>query len=364
MRDSCTNLVFRTPVALSRSLLTVLLAATVFPASAAAAFPGANGDFIVSLNRCYDYDSYLAHVPLNGGEITPLGSTCDDHSQDPPPFFDHRSPQGSPDGHRVAAVQASNDESGFTSMAPDGSDKRLAPMPAGVDFPFFMSYAMAPAFAPDGDRFVFDDGTGGLWRARFSREDLSLIRGSIDCGRQGAHDDGRFSRPRWSPDGRLLAVQLSVPCRRDRPPVKSGLWLMRARDGKLVRRIAGARAVRYDWAPDGRRLVYSTLYQQREVEGGASGGNLYVVSRDGTRRRTLVHREDIAEWYPTWSPDGRWVAWVSLRFSAGDVGFDAKASIWRVRSTGRGRERVRGLPDPYVEEGGYHPPELTWLTAP
>ena len=142
-------------------------------------------------------------------------------------------------------------------------------------------------------------------------------------------------------------------------PPESGLWLIRARDGNPVRRVAGARALDPDWSPDGRRIVFRTVYGQRE-DGRTIGGPLRR-SRDGKRRRQLVHREDIAETTPSWSPNGRWIAWISLRFLGGDEPSAVIPSIWRVRAHGGRLRKTRQLPEPNLEPGPL--PSMPHLTG-
>lgn len=52
---------------------------------------------------------------------------------------------------------------------------------------------------------------------------------------------------------------------------------------------------------------------------------------------------------------------MSLDFSKGDVGFDVFPSLWSVRAKGGKPKRIKQLEKPYVEEGYFHAPELTWL---
>ena len=128
----------------------------------------------------------------------------------------------------------------------------------------------------------------------------------------------------------------------DRQGPQEGLWLMRARDGKLVRRIAGRRVSTVDWSPNGRRLVFATQSYQ------SLGGNLYVVSRDGTKRRTLMHRERIADTHPAWSPNGRRIAWISVS-SATAPATSASTSwraSWSIRPSGRGPRAHPTAPGP------------------
>ncbi len=63
-------------------------------------------------------------------------------------------------------------------------------------------------------------------------------------------------------------------------------------------------ATSFTWAPDGRRIAFESLRD--------GNSEIYVMTADGSRQRNLTRRaaEDI---HPLWSPDGRRIAFLSLR---------------------------------------------------
>ena len=200
---------------------------------------------------------------------------------------------------------------------------------------------------------------------------------------EGADDYvGAARRPEWAPDGSrvlysqpdgLFTIAAGEGDRRGLPgtdqrrlrarptrPRDRNNCVIDARSGQYLRRVVSGAAHEPDWSPDGRRIVYRTSFQQDEIRGGASGGNIWTVRRDGRDRRRLVHRKGMAEAQPVFSPDGRWIAWIGLGFGSGDVAYDVRATIMRMRVKGEKRHVVRRLPSPSVEEGDFHLPEPAW----
>ena len=324
--------------------------------NAAASFPGANGRLAVELDTC-EFNPFVGLFTPGGTSLGALTPRCEVVGQDE--FEDDivRATElydWSPDGSRLLLQQSGVAPEGIITIAGDGTDPRLVSAPAG---------ATDASFGPGARQIVFMSG-GSIWTMPTDGGEARRVRAVPTC-RHPTRDCVAFARPRWSPDGKLIAFEVEqTEFGSGRPPkLRPGIWLMRARTGKLVRRVAKA-GFEVDWSPDARRLVYRTADQQQEIEGGASGGDLWVVRATGGGAHRLVHRERLAEVAPAWSPDGRWIAWVSLRFGPGDVGFDVKPSLWRVRSGGGKPRRIAGLREPYVEEGDFSPPALAWQPLP
>ena len=331
------------------------LAATLRASPAGASFPGRNGSFAIQLDGCED-TPFVRLFTVGGkplGALTPpcevVGQVDEDDVLRETSLHDW-----SPDGQRLLLSQSGAPPLGLITRAADGTDLRSVPAP---------STATDASFGPGGRHIVFMS-KGSVWRMPSDGGQRQRLRPALTCKLE-VRDCVDFQHPRWSPDGRFISFEVSQSGwgSGGPPRVKPGLWLMNARTGKLIRRVA-REAFDADWAPDSRRLVYRTSYEQDEIKGGASGGTIWVVSVSGKRARRLVHRHRLAETVPRWSPDGRWIAWVSLRLGKGDVGFDVKPSLWRVRAGGGAPRRITGLPSPTVEEGDFLAPQLAWQPLP
>ena len=92
------------------------------------------------------------------------------------------------------------------------------------------------------------------------------------------------------------------------------------------------------WSPDGRRIAFVSL---RDAPGGKGPSSVYVMDFDpttgsSTGNVTRVTREDTNERWPTWSPDGNRIAFHSNRSGVWD--------IWAVNLDGSGLANLTGSP--------------------
>ena len=325
--------------------------ATAFTAIAGASFPGGNGRLAVELDGC-DFTPYIRFFTVSGADVGALTPRCEvvGRTEDAEILRETSLNDWSPDGTRLLLSQRGAAPQGIVTIGADGSDPGALPAPPD---------AVDASFAPDGRQIAFLS-QGAIWRAATDSGHRRRLRPALRCDVE-VRDCVEFERPRWSPDGKLIAFEVHQTGWGPGPPpvISPGIWLMSARTGKLIRRVA-REGYEIDWSPDSRRLAYRTNYAQDELKGGASGGNIWVVPASGKRARRVVHRPRVAETVPTWSPDGRWLAWISLRFGKGDVAFDVKPSLWRVRSGGGRPRRITGLPAPGADEGDFLAPRLAW----
>src|SRR5687767_10614639 len=120
--------------------------------------------------------------------------------------------------------------------------------------------------------------------ARFNVEELLKIQ--------------RVADPQLSPDGRLVAFQVSTPdvaANRSRTQI----YVVPVAGGEPRRITDGAaNATTPRWSPDGRRIAYTT------------GGQIWTMKPDGSDREQVTNISTGAA-DPVWSPDGRWIAFAS-----------------------------------------------------
>jgi Tol biopolymer transport system component len=83
-------------------------------------------------------------------------------------------------------------------------------------------------------------------------------------------------------------------------------------DGSDVVRITDNDVADFDptWSPDGSRIAFRS---QRD-----GNDEIYVANADGTGQRNITNDENV-DWGPDWSPDGRWIAFNSGRVDPAEL---------------------------------------------
>ena len=287
---------------------TLLLA--VAPA-AHAAFPGRNG-FIAYVHTSHASEGEEGEGPstsvrslmvgrLFGTERFTLRSCTrvDDVPQDRACAGSYDTPAYSPNGD-LLLVDAGDQ---LAMLRSDGSDFRLLPQQTTNDG--------APAWAPDGMRFVFTGLAEGA-------DEPDLYVYSLARGRSRRLTTTGGAAPAWSSRDRIVYVaDYAAPV--GRPP--TGRLALINPDGSGRRGLTRKDGLAPNWSPHGTKIAFIRK------------GKLYVIGADGKGLRRVGGRrfsfdaDDV-----TWSPDGRYLAYHN--FEAGITVVGARGAATTSSSLG------------------------------
>ena len=148
-------------------------------------------------------------------------------------------------------------------------------------------------------------GTAGLTWSRSGRLVYAFGASTNDVvtlQHQGGTDPARPFDPSWK--GRFNSFALSPDGRRAAVGISAGgagfdVWIKQLDNGPLTRLTFSGRDRRPTWSPDGRQVAF--------VRDSTSGGDVYVRAVDGSGSDRRLAHIDRAIQEVTWSRDGRWL---------------------------------------------------------
>src|SRR5688500_1672992 len=218
------------------------------------------------------------------------------------------------DGLSVTQLTSDADDDATPVFSPDGRRIAFASTRAGTWDIYLMdadgknvvqvtsgpTQDMRPSFAPDGKRLVYcSNGTrSGQWE---------LWTVDLESGAKRMIGFGLF--PSWSPDTShdVIAFQRA----RARGSRWFSLWTLELVDGEArhvteVTVSTNAAVVSPTWSPDGRKLAFSTIVDPARPATGKPAGqqDIWTIGRDGGDRRRLTDGHGTHA-SPCWAADGR-----------------------------------------------------------
>lgn len=248
----------------------------------------------------------LYSMPVTGGVSTPL-------TQTPYGIWNYTV---APDRQRViyAAIRADRG-SDLWLLAGNGRQRRLLECP--------QTACRNAAFAPDGTRIVYEQldispenvaGTTTLWW-------LDLATGETAPVFQDISLPG-FS-PAWSPDGQWLSYIA--------PAMPTKIQLYNLSDGRS-HEFPTMTSMSVVWSPTGQSLLLTDVNRETLREGSQALTHLLRFDVEGAVLTDISQALDVSDSWPTWSPDGEWVAFVRRVFADGQP--ERGNQVWVMRGDG------------------------------
>jgi len=186
-------------------------------------------------------------------------------------------------------------------------------------------------FDPDGHRHlvVFRDSRSGVNvddEIYVVRSDGTRIRNLTN-----APDSNEWG-PALSPDGTRIAFNSD---REGMPQV----YVMRA-DGTGLEQLSDVWGEYPAWSPNGDRIAFES-YMGGTTPFGDPNYDVFIMDADGSNEQNLTNDPDSYDGYPSWSPEGEWIAFESTRATPEDFeppAYDRERisdfDIWVMRADG------------------------------
>ncbi len=172
-----------------------------------------------------------------------------------------------------------------------------------------------PSLSPDGQRLALESGTD-IWVYDWQRDTMTRLTFT-----------GNAAGPVWSPDGRYIAFQV----------LGEGMSVIPSDGSGKPQPLTQSKNIQYPWsfAPDGKRLAF--------IESSTGGFQLWTVPLESDSAGLRPGKPEIFlqtpadQRAPSFSPDGRWMAYSSNESGTFQVyvrAFPDKGGKWQISNSG------------------------------
>jgi len=239
-----------------------------------------------------------------------------------------RDPDVSKDGALLFYASTSHDEAYSLYVKRTGTNTATRIAPGGGDQRF-------PRVSPtQPQRLVYCTNERGRWELVLMDDYVGAPAKTEILSEPGTEN----LHPSWSPDGRKL-----VYC--STRSMSSGEWTLRIRDlesGKTTV-LEDVDGLLPEWSPVGNRIVFQRM--KRRDDWLSSLWTLDLEAGEARRVTSIFSSDDWAAINPTWSPDGRKVAFATVGKSRAKTGvLDQADDVWVVAADGMNPTRLTSSP--------------------
>jgi Tol biopolymer transport system component len=201
--------------------------------------------------------------------------------------WDDEYPVWSPDGKKIAYTSNREGNYDIFLMNADGSGiTRLTSSPTNESY---------PAWFPDGRNIAFE-----IDIKKFTRTESKLYRLSLDTKKSKGiipRHKKRHGIPNLSPTGHLLTFTAKRMMGWD-----VAVYDFRTKQLKFL--AEGGKSCRARFSKDGKKLAYVSTKEDRK-------GEIWIMNPDGTEKLRLTDRDETHDYFPSWSPDNKYVVFNS-----------------------------------------------------
>ena len=194
-----------------------------------------------------------------------------------------------------------------------------------------------PSWSPDGKRIAFMSDRDEHFNIPGGLPNFEIYVMDADGGNPQnlTNDPNSDSTPSWSPDGKRIVFASNRDGNRDGNRENYEIYVMDA-DGGNQQRLTDNDF--YDtqpsWSPDGKRIAFMSRREGHFIGEFGLSSEIYVMDADGNNQRRLTNNRK-SDSSPSWSPDGKWIV-----FSADRKGDNVNYEIYVMDADGNNQRRL------------------------